>query len=116
MHLPGRFLHRDLILWSVGAGEPPLNRDSSEAEKRREESRAKQTRRCAGRVMVCPAPFYKQARAFHVPQSPDLVIAGDFDNDGHRDVMAETVGSGAAYFFLETGGFCAPQKIKLARP
>jgi len=33
------------------------------------------------------APFLTPARIFETPVSPEFVAAGDFDNDGHRDVV-----------------------------
>lgn len=37
-----------------------------------------------------PAPFLQKAASFVLPTVPDFVSAGDFDADGHWDVVAAT--------------------------
>ena len=39
-----------------------------------------------------PAPFVSPARAFDLPGTPDFLGAGDFDADGHWDVVAAARG------------------------
>src|SRR5438270_6687030 len=39
------------------------------------------------------APFFPKARAFDIPAAPDFIGAGDFDNDGHGDVIVAARGS-----------------------
>src|SRR5262249_15734876 len=39
------------------------------------------------------SPFFVPSRAFELPGSPDFLGAGDFDGDGHRDVLAAQRGS-----------------------
>jgi len=38
--------------------------------------------------------FLTKAAAFAVPESPDFLATGDFDGDGHKDVLAGTRGGG----------------------
>ena len=38
------------------------------------------------------APFLSPGRVFEVPQRPDFIGAGDFDADGHLDVVVATAG------------------------
>jgi uncharacterized repeat protein (TIGR01451 family) len=42
-------------------------------------------------------PFLPEARVFGVPEAPDFLGAGDFDSDGHWDVVAAARGSDALY-------------------
>lgn len=49
-----------------------------------------QARRVAGRFTN--APFLSPALVYPVPQSPDYIGAGDFDGDGHCDVVAAARG------------------------
>lgn len=61
------------------------------------------------------APFLSPARTFALPVAPDFLGAGDFDNDGHRDVVAATRG-GMSLTLLPgdgEGGFGAPEIISL---
>ncbi len=50
-----------------------------------------------------PPPFLSPARAFETAEAPQLIGAGDFDNDGHRDVVAAAMGSDALYLMAGDG-------------
>ncbi len=72
-----------------------------------------EARRAAG--LFVDAPFLPEARLFALPAVPDFLGAGDFDNDGHRDVVAAARG-GAALYLLPgdgRGGFGAPEVVPL---
>jgi len=59
--------------------------------------------------------FLPDARVFSLPEPPDFLAAGDFDADGHYDIVAAQAG-GAALYFLKGdghGGFADPQYIPL---
>jgi hypothetical protein len=61
------------------------------------------------------AAFLPEAKSFELPIAPDFIFAGDFDADGHFDVVAASRGLNALYW-LEgdgAGGFDAPHKITL---
>lgn len=63
-----------------------------------------------------PSPFHPDARVFGLPQSPDFLGAGDFDGDGHQDVVAAARG-GQALIWLSgdgRGGFDKIEQIPLA--
>jgi len=62
-----------------------------------------------------PPPFHPEARVFALPEQPDFLGAGDFDADGHWDIVAARRGSRALYLLPGDGhgGFGAPQRIDL---
>ena len=49
------------------------------------------------------APFLSPARAFQTPQPVDFIGCGDFDADGHWDVVTAARGGNILYFFLGDG-------------
>jgi 6-phosphogluconolactonase (cycloisomerase 2 family) len=49
------------------------------------------------------SPFLPQARVFAMPETPDFLGTGDFDNDGHWDVVAAARGSSALYLLPGDG-------------
>ena len=63
-----------------------------------------------------PAAFLPEARVFALPEAPDFVATGDFDGDGHLDVVTAQRGSNALYFLKGDGhgGFRAPQRVALS--
>src|SRR4051812_33571573 len=59
------------------------------------------------------ARFARDARVTPLPLRPDAIATGDFDNDGHRDVVAATLG-GSAVVLLPGDGrgrFGAPRAL-----
>jgi hypothetical protein len=62
-----------------------------------------------------PPAFLPQARSFSLPESPDFLVTGDFDADGHLDVVAAHRGSGALYFLKGdgSGGFLKPKRVAI---
>jgi hypothetical protein len=48
------------------------------------------------------ATFLSKAQAFSVPESPDLLATGDFNRDGHQDVLVASRG-GKLYFLAGDG-------------
>jgi uncharacterized repeat protein (TIGR01451 family) len=61
------------------------------------------------------APFLSAAKVFELPQAPDFVGAGDFDANGHQDLIIASRGSNAL-FILEGDGkanFGATKRIEL---
>lgn len=63
-----------------------------------------------------PSPFSPTAQAFSLPQQPDFVGAGDFNADGHWDIVTASRTSPALYFLKGTGdgGFALAQTIPLS--
>jgi hypothetical protein len=62
-----------------------------------------------------PPPFLSPARVFEVPEAPEFLGAGDFDNDGHWDVVAAARGSKALHLLSGDGrgGFASAKAIAL---
>ncbi|HSO75243.1 MAG TPA: VCBS repeat-containing protein, partial [Blastocatellia bacterium] len=61
------------------------------------------------------SPFFSTSRLFDVPGAPDLMGTGDFDADGHLDVVAAQIGAGALVLLAGDGdgGFSPPRPIEL---
>ncbi len=68
-----------------------------------------------GRVSE-PKPFLSEAKVFAVPEKIDFMAAGDFDADGHWDVVAAGKGGNALFVLAGDGkgNFSEPRKIELA--
>jgi uncharacterized repeat protein (TIGR01451 family) len=49
------------------------------------------------------APFFAEAQVFELPQRPDFMGAGDFDADGHQDVVVVAAGSNRLTFLSGDG-------------
>jgi len=59
-------------------------------------------------------PFLSPARTFALSVIPDFLGAGDFDNDGHQDVVAAArQGTSLTLLLGDGGGFGAPETIPL---
>ena len=71
-------------------------------------------RRKAGGTFT-DAPFLSPARAFETPQPVDFIGCGDFDADGHWDVVTAARGGNTLYFFLGDGhgNLSAPRQVDL---
>ncbi|MGH9823156.1 MAG: FG-GAP repeat domain-containing protein, partial [Blastocatellia bacterium] len=46
-----------------------------------------------GSSVAQTAPFFPETGLYQLPESPDFIGVGDFDNDGHIDVVAAAAGS-----------------------
>lgn len=63
-----------------------------------------------------PSPFFVQSRVFDILGAPQFLIAGDFDADGHRDVVSTEAGSSALILLSGDGrGEFAPAR-RIALP
>ena len=62
-----------------------------------------------------PPEFLPNAKVFSLPEQPDFVGVGDFNADGHWDIVAARRGSSAMWILLgdRHGNFSAPQRIQL---
>jgi hypothetical protein len=71
-------------------------------------------RRAAGKFLE--APFLPDARAFEVLETPDFIAAGDFDADGHWDLVAAKRGGETLMLHRGDGqgGFGDAQTIALS--
>ncbi len=59
-----------------------------------------------------PSPFHLTARVFDVPVPPQLIGTGDFDSDGHQDVVIAAIGDQSLYLSIA----CASSStIRLSR-
>lgn len=72
-----------------------------------------QQRRATG--VFTDAPFLSPARVFDLPVAADFVGAGDFDADGHWDVVIANRGDNALHFLAGDGegNFSGAQRIEL---
>jgi CSLREA domain-containing protein len=63
-----------------------------------------------------PPAFLPEARAFYVPEAPDFIGTGDFNADGHWDIVSARRGGNALWFLPGDGhgGFGTPQRISLS--
>jgi uncharacterized repeat protein (TIGR01451 family) len=62
-----------------------------------------------------PPAFFPNARRFALPEAPDFIATGDFDADGHWDIVTAQRGSNALYFLKGDGrgGFRTAKRIPL---
>ncbi len=62
-----------------------------------------------------PPAFLSAARVFAVPGTPDFLAAGDFDADGHQDIVSASLGGSTLYLLRGDGhgGFAPAQPIDL---
>jgi Divergent InlB B-repeat domain/Abnormal spindle-like microcephaly-assoc'd, ASPM-SPD-2-Hydin len=62
-----------------------------------------------------PATFLSKASAFSLPESPDLLVTGDFNHDGNKDVLVAARGSNNLYLLAGdgTGNLLAPQVVPI---
>jgi hypothetical protein len=62
-----------------------------------------------------PPEFLPNAKVFSLPEQPDFIGVGDFNADGHWDIVAARRGSNAMWILLGDGhgNFGAPQRIQL---
>jgi len=60
-----------------------------------------------------PPAFHPEARVFTLPEAPDFLGAGDFDADGHWDLVAAHLGGKALYLLRGDGhgGLAAAERI-----
>lgn len=59
-----------------------------------------------------PSPFFVQSRVFDTPGAPQLVVAGDFDADGHQDIVSAEIGSSTLTLLSGDGhGDFAPARL-----
>ena len=63
-----------------------------------------------------PAAFLPNPRSFSVPEAPDFLVAGDFDADGHWDLLTAQRGSHALFLLRGNGngGFFPAERIEIA--
>ena len=62
-----------------------------------------------------PPEFLPNAKVFSLPEQPDFVGVGDFNADGHWDIVAARRGSNSMWILLGDGhgNFGAPQRVQL---
>ncbi|HLN99311.1 MAG TPA: CSLREA domain-containing protein, partial [Pyrinomonadaceae bacterium] len=59
--------------------------------------------------------FLPEVAVLPVPEAPEFLAVGDFDRDGHLDILTATRGNDTIFLALgdEKGGFSAPQSLHL---
>lgn len=64
------------------------------------------------------SPFLEGDRSRQLPIEPELLAGGDFDADGHADIVAGARGETSLYWLRGDGAgdFSAPQRVTLAGP
>jgi hypothetical protein len=104
----------DLIAGYAGAGGGIVSLHRGNVDALYPNSVEARQRKQAG--TTTPAPFLSPAQAFSLPQSPDFVGAGDFDADGHWDIVVASRNSQALYLLRGSGdgGFELTQTIPLS--
>jgi len=62
-----------------------------------------------------PPSFLDDVQTIELPEAPNFLLAGDFDHDGHQDLLTAARGGGL-YFLSGDGhsGFQAPQQLALS--
>jgi hypothetical protein len=75
----------DLVIGYAGAGAGIVSLLRGNVDAIYPNSPEAQSRKAAG--TFTEEPFLSPAQVFSVPQSPDFIGAGDFDGDGHWDVV-----------------------------
>ena len=62
-----------------------------------------------------PPEFLPDAKVFSLPEQPDFIGVGDFNADGHWDIVVAHRGSNAMWILLGDGhgNFSAPQSVQL---
>jgi CSLREA domain-containing protein len=98
----------DLIIGYVGPGGGiiTLHRGNLKSQWGNEEMGKRENERAGSltHLLVDPlTPFLPEARVFEVPEAPDFLGAGDFDADGHWDVVAAAPGSDKLYWLPGDG-------------
>lgn len=91
-----------LVLWR--GDEAALFPDGAEARKRRANSESPDS------------PFQITATVFELAEAPDFVGAGDFDADGHCDVVTARAGGDALYILKGDGRGGVRQTERMALP
>jgi len=63
-----------------------------------------------------PPAFLSPARSFNLPEAPDFIATGDFDADGHWDIVTAKRGSDALYLLRGDGrgGFAVARRFPLS--
>src|SRR5262249_1263709 len=74
--------------------------NSPEAQQRRQEALGEES---FSSGESAPTPFLAGARTFESVDAPQFIGTGDFDNDGHTDVVFASAGSSALNFLLGDG-------------
>ncbi len=59
------------------------------------------------------SPFLSPARVFHLPETPGFLGAGDFDADGHLDIVATEVDSRALHLLAGDGRGNLGQAVRI---
>ena len=104
----------DLIAGYAGAGGGIVSLHRGNVDALYPDSAQARQRKQAG--LLTPAPFLSPAQAFQLPQPPDFFGAGDFDADGHWDIVAASRNNQSLYFLKGSGdgGFELRQTISLS--
>ncbi|MEN3332392.1 MAG: hypothetical protein V7641_1757 [Blastocatellia bacterium] len=101
----------DLVCGYAGAGGGILTLHRGNVDAIYPNAPEAKQRKAAG--TFTDSPFLSAAFVFEVPEAVDFLATGDFDNDGHRDILTAARGSSALYLLSGDGhGNFAPAKVK----
>ncbi|MCS6804450.1 MAG: right-handed parallel beta-helix repeat-containing protein [Acidobacteriota bacterium] len=67
---------------------------------------------------IAPLPFLPEPLLIQLPAAPQMLIAGDFNADGHADLIMATAGNDAIEFYAGDGhaGFANAHSIQVGGP
>jgi len=104
----------DLVSSYGGFGSGAVTLHRGDVDALHPHSPQAQRHRASGRLS--DSPFLSPARVFAVPESPEFLGVGDFNADGHLDVVTATRGSNTIYFLPGDGrgSFGAAERFELS--
>jgi parallel beta-helix repeat protein len=103
----------DLVNGYAGSGGGLITIHRGNVDSRFPNSPEAQQRKATGQFT--DSPYLPGAKSFQSPAPPDFIGAGDFNADGHHDLVTASRGDHSLYFFAGDGrgNLAEPKKIDL---